>query len=252
MKSTPIGYLTPVQEHILQGIFDNWGANPHWLLAGVPSWLPRGRPHNLRQHHAAYGYSLEPDVYWKTPAGEFLFELKCAEKGEPIGLAEVLHHRNILRKASPSSHFIETALFTSYNKWLRASLDELHQNGLKNGTVRLVESYYLDTPFPRKSLLWMDDPMAPWSPVPVQGFPKVFPPLTNWPGYKHWYKVNNADIWYGLQEPLLARPVFIEQPLVTIAAVEERANEYVSCSMTPPPFGTKAKHRWNEVNLYWA
>ena len=103
-----------------QSFFDNWRAwGTNRLIAGCPDYLWRLGRSDPRTKRGALGYGFTPDVLWRRGRNAVVAELKYSVKYEPLGVAEVLHHANILRRMG-IGHRVTPVLITQYSGWIRA------------------------------------------------------------------------------------------------------------------------------------
>lgn len=189
-------------EEELQLVFDHWGSTqPECVLAGVPRWLAALGPPETRGGFGREGYSFRPDVLWSLHVAE----LKCAEKFEPIALAEALHHAQCL---SMERHVdVTPILVTSYNGWLRRALQFLFTRGLEPHHIRYVEVSHLTLARGREHFMWFDEPYAPWE--RARSIPEC---IGNMAQLGTWYYIPETGSWHALRDMHETRPVLPEGP----------------------------------------
>jgi hypothetical protein len=186
--------------------FRSWqGSQRRFARVGVPDWLATFRPRPTAKQitrNPGFSSSFRPDLEGEADGARLVLELKCAAKGEPIALAEALHHAYMLSILGEGVHV--PVVVTQYNNWLRASIQYLFVGGLHREGLRYVEVTPLRRPSPnveeRPAVLWFEEPCADWAPcAPPRGSDQC-------PTGLHWYKARGAPTWYGAAETFETRP----------------------------------------------
>jgi hypothetical protein len=144
----PLHYAA-LSESTLQHHFDTWAAGAP-VRAGAPPWIEtlRGWTRQLACTDA-WEFGFRPDMLAHDGAETFVFELKYARKGEPLALAEVLHHAHALatRPASlgalgsgwPQRGAIRPVIVSQFNAWLRDSRRYLISHGFRADRLLVLE-----------------------------------------------------------------------------------------------------------------
>ena len=215
----------------LQGIFSQWGTGrAGFEIAGAPDWLlKRGQPLVRQQFTVGNADPFRPDVVWDDAEGTYVVELKSAEKGEPLSVAQVFSEAFLLGQ-DPNAHGLNRkptpALITRFNYWNRAALSLMLEQGLRWG-----REFYLEFDAVSqgdRQWLWFDAPLAPLAPVARP--PAASDTIT---GLEHWYRIGSCDAWFGTKKQipwrdgLLLRPVIPDEAYAICAAVHGRRNEWL-------------------------
>lgn len=237
-------------ESLVQSIFDSWPKRTK-TIAGAPTWLRKCRESNKRESFDAFGYSFTPDVLWNGERERYLLELKCANKYEPLALAEALHHAQILEALySEADQLVVPVLVTMYSPWLRAAVARLRSSAV---VVHSLEMDILEDDVQGDTAFWFDDPHADWTPSEV---PEVLRAshLRHW----NWHYVDATSTWIAIKGKLERRPVFFEEPYVMVARAfgpaDRELDEYYLWQGTPPRrhSGSSPEH-WGDSAFYkWA
>lgn len=205
------------KERDLQAVFDSWADARNLRngvsIGGLPRWLETLGAPDERTSFDSYGYSFAPDVLW-LDAG-YVIELKCADKFEPMALAEVLHHAEMLTRST--EHRMRPVIISSGNGWLRAALAFLHERcGVQPGSILYYEADHLRAPDGRR-LIWLDAPFAAWRALPDR--PSAIPPHSDDSTDAFWYEVEETRSFIALSTPTTKRPAFLEGVTTMITEV---------------------------------
>jgi hypothetical protein len=85
-------------------MFNHWRSRQrpdvNFAVAGAPGWLLGGAAvARGRRRTAPCGETFTPDVEWQLGREHYVVELKSADKGEPLALAQVLYYVTPPREA---------------------------------------------------------------------------------------------------------------------------------------------------------
>jgi hypothetical protein len=232
-----------INEAGLQAAFTNWGTDRAGLhVAGAPAWLlKRGQPKTSRSFRIGPSVSMEfrPDVVLDDEDATFVAELKSAQKGEPLAVAQALLEAFVLGR-DPKAHGLRhkpvPVIITQFNYWNRGALSFLLEKGFRWG-----REFYLEVDVVKlgsRKWLWFDVPLAPVTPV-------LKPPASadNETGLKFWYRISSCEAWFGTEtkleerDGLWLRPEIPEHRYALCAAVQGRPNEWLLWSGEPDEKG---------------
>lgn len=126
-------------------------------LVGVPSWLAEirdvVREARIPLHGADGSASCRVDLLGANGTANFVLEVKHAAKYEPVALAEVLHHSEVLGEHRPAdcdswldAAPITSVLITQWNGWLRAACQYMWKQMKQPERLRLLEAQALALP----------------------------------------------------------------------------------------------------------
>lgn len=223
-----------IVERDLQQLFDSWHTRDGLLLYGVPDWLDSIDVAPVpRRPHRSFGYEFTSDVEFVVRRRRYVLELKHAGKYEPTALAEVLHHAAWLKRyAAEEASEVVPVIVSQYSAWLRLAIEEYLRAAVRHIEVSAVEGPG-DT-----MILAFDVPLAPWTVKPPPSWLAELDPKAT---KLHWHHVAETDSWFGLQRPLGARPLILEEPYVWVAGAADRP------ALLWEGIGAKAGERWRDV-----
>ncbi|WP_437779094.1 hypothetical protein [Sorangium sp. So ce1097] len=228
-----------LREEDLQKYFAHERRRDGWRAAGIPAWFAELKV-KAADHakETGLGYSYRPDLICFKGARSYVVELKHADKFEPLGLAEVLHHAWMLSSggmtsARPDHGQHIPVLVTQHSQWLRASLSYMFQNGFRRDAIRHVELTLLRDG--NQTLVWFDDVTADWVECDVSDVP--YHDLLLAPGIQ-WLQVTDADTWIGVNNKLQERPLLWRVPYVMVSRLEGPQDEVLVWQGGPIGTGT--------------
>jgi hypothetical protein len=209
-----------LRERQLQRVFDEWASASRsaYRIAGAPPWMWAARGVNVRERLSAFDeYEFLPDVVWQEDSELYLFELKSAEKYQPLALAEALHHARVMQlrqsRTGGVSQRVTPVLVVRPSGWLRASVDYLLQSGLNEQALLYVEFRALCSQ--KSDFLWFDSPFERWT--PADQVPALPPELDD--GYRFWYRVRGNGTWFATTECYESRPVFWDSQFLCVSSL---------------------------------
>ncbi|MFH1810575.1 MAG: hypothetical protein ABIJ09_17670 [Pseudomonadota bacterium] len=238
-------------EKDIQRLLDDWPRRQQigWAIAACPQWLSNIQSRNITQQlKTKWGYKYRPDVIWDADATVYVVELKHAAKYEPIAIAEVLHHAQMLKEhglrdmgIDRQAH-VQPAVLTQYNGWIRSTVAWMRENGVDSERFIVLEMTVVEDETRRYLLL--NSPFASWQ----EGTPPESLPRHVRTKCRYWYFVENDGSWYGLDRKQTDRPLLLQEQCVVASPVEGDQNswviwfgreqeKYVSCSLWRPRVG---------------
>lgn len=171
-----------LSESDLQSHFDRW-AHGVPRRAGTPRWIEELRGWTRQPVFTdASAAAFRPDTLAHDGVQTFVFELKYARKGEPLALAEVLHHAHALAAHRPSfsslgddwptAGDIRPVIISQFNAWIRDSRRYLISNGFREDRLVVLEVAGLRDSAGTVWLLFNElDGTDPWSAVSFADLP---------------------------------------------------------------------------------
>ncbi len=164
------------------------------FVAGIPDWFPV-RPLHKKQGLEAVGYRYFPDGISDHEGRRFVFEFKFAEKGEPIALAEVLHH-SYFQRHKENLPTVPVVL-GQFNEWTRAAIAHLIEDGLRLDHIRYIEADLVGPRGGKRKLLWLDEPLAPWRPDKGTAIPDEVKQKVGALNIREWFFVESTKTWWA-------------------------------------------------------
>lgn len=187
------------------------------MRAGTPPWIEaligwRSQP----GFTDAWGYGFRPDALAHDGAQIFAFELKYGRKGEPLALAEVLHHAHALATQVapfkslgddwPVAGAVRPVIVSQFNAWIRDSRRYLISHGFRADRLLVIEVAGLRDDAGNIWLLFNElDGSDPWSAVSFDDLPPgARPLLESGPATRYFARPQTgayASLTGGAQDP---------------------------------------------------
>lgn len=185
------------KEKDLQWMFDKWVERGqkvnNFAVAGAPAWL-LGMNSAGHRPRTIDGSAFTPDVEWQVGDERYVAELKCANKGEPLALAQVLYYSDLLNQEYEGVRVVPVVV-SQYSLYLRRALHQLRSGGYDS--IRYLEHDALASP-DGWWFIWFDDPFANYESASPQGV--LFEELGAAKKKLHWYSISGTSTWFAVEE----------------------------------------------------
>ena len=204
----PLHYAA-LSETELQDHFDKWSSGAS-QRAGTPRWVEQLQGWKRQQQFTdGWAYGFRPDTLAHDGTETFVFELKYARKGEPLALAEVLHHAHALAAHSgsfgaldrhwPAGSVIRPVIVSQFNAWIRDSRRYLIAHGFREDRLLVLEVAALRD---RAGNVWLMfnelDGADPWRPISSGGLSSDVARLLEGDSSTRYFARRDTDVYAAL------------------------------------------------------